>query len=392
MNTSGSEGRAETAEPLRVAQWVRIRWWNACAWYAVTLGEALARVGHRSYILAPPGTPAAAEAAARGLLVPDIGDLGALDPVEWWRTGRALREFLRRESIQLVNVHSGPGHARLALLGRRAGFPVVRTRGDIRRPRGSWMQKQLYRERTAHHLAAADFIRETYYRDLGVPLEKITTLRGGIDLGRLAQVRTGAARAAVRERLGLAPDTVLIGMIGRLSPVKGHRFLLEAMAGLTARFPQVHLVMAGPDAQLSRQDLEETARSLGVSGITHLIGRVEDPLLWSAGLDVAVIASIDSEAICRSALEFMGLGIPLVATRVHAIPEVVVPGAGLLVPPADSRGIAEGLERILASPELRASLSRSARRHVEENYSLEHFGRAAADLFRRVLREWSSHG
>jgi glycosyltransferase involved in cell wall biosynthesis len=376
-----------TEPPLRVAQWVRIRWWNACAWYAVTLAQALSRLGHVSFVLAPSDTPAALEARTAGVVVPEVGDLGRTVPHEWLRSDRLTRLFLIRERIQLINVHSGPGHAHLAILGRSLGIPVVRTRGDIRPPRATPLQRWLYHRGTAHHLAAAEFIRREYYEDLCVLPDRITTLRGGIDLRRLEQISVGDARRVVRGRLGLPEDSVLVGMVGRLSPVKGHAHFLEAIALCSARFPQVHLVIAGPDAQLTRDDLRARARALNLEKRTHLVGRVDDPLVWCAALDVAVIASIDSEAICRSALEFLGLGIPLVATTVHAIPEVVPAGVGLRVPPADPAAMAGAIESLLASPWDRASLSLAGRDHVRQNYSLECFGRAASTLFRRIIRE-----
>lgn len=375
--------------PLRVVQWVRIRWWNACAYYAVSLAEALSRRGHRSFLLSPPGTPARREAEALGLPVPDTGDPGSPDPVEWVRANLRLRRFLRRERIDLVNVHSGPGHAQLALFCRELGIPLVRTRADIRPPRAGPVQRWLYRRGTTHHLVSADFLRGAY-AVLGVSDDRVTTLRGGIATDRLEQVSRRLARQEVRARLGLPPSALLIGIVARLSPVKGHRHLLNAMARLSGNWPELHLAVVGPDAQLDREDLGEMVRALGLGPRVHLVGVVEDPHTWAAALDVAVIASVDSEAVCRSAFEYLGLGIPLVASRLHAIAEVVAEGTGLLVPPGDPEKIADAVGRLLASPELRESLSRAGREHVRRHYSLERFGEAAdrlfVDLARRVGR------
>jgi len=370
---------------LRIAQWGSIRWWNACAWYHVSLADALARRGHGSWVLAPRQTPTYREAAERGIAVVDLGDLSGENPASWWRGARSLRRFLRRERIDAMNVHTGAGHALCAWVCHRAGIPLVRTRGDIRVPRADPLHRFLYGRATQHHLAAADFLADEVYPPLGVPRDRVTVLRGGVDLGRLAAIVRADARKTVRERLGLAPDAPLIGMVARLSPVKGHADLIRAMAAWGALRGAVHCVMAGPDAQLSRDDLRTVARAAGLADRIHLVGRVDDPFVWSAALDVAVIASVDSEAICRSAFEYMGLGVPLVATAVHAIREVVQPGTGLLVSPESPDALAAAIGRLLDEPALRRTIGAAGRAHVVANYGLDRFGLDAERMFAAVI-------
>lgn len=370
--------------PLRVAQCVDTRWWNASAWYAVSLAEALAKCGEESYLIAPRGTPAAMEAARLGLRLPDVGNLASSSPATWIRAGREFRRFLREAGIDLVNVHSSPAHLRISLICRGEGAAVVRTRSDIRPPRGGPIQRLIYGRGTAHHLAAAEFMRRDYYRPLGIPPERISVLRGGVDTGLLDKVDRDESRMRIRGMLGLPHDALLVGMVARLSPVKGHQDVVNAMAQVCAAGTDAHLVLAGPDAQLVRGEIREWARIQGLESRLHTVGRVEDPLVWAAAFDVAVIASIDSEAICRSALEYLGLGIPLVATRVHAIPEVVVDGVGILVPPGQPGALARSISALLNSAGLRISFSEAGREHVRRNYSLERFGGEASAIFRRV--------
>jgi len=375
----------EQPRALRIAQWGRIRWWNACAWYLVTLAEALARRGHASFVFAPDGTPITEQARERGLPTPSIGDLGSGDPRVAWPALRRVARWLEREAIGVVNIHSGPGHAALAALCRARGIAVVRTRGDIRLPRAHPLQRWLYRRLTDHHLAAADFLRESAYPPLGIDPRGVTVLRGGIDLAPVRAVDRDRARREVRAQLGLAPETLLVGMVARLSPVKGHRDVIAALARLGDLGPRVHAAFAGGEAQLRRSDLADLAQEAGVGDRVHLVGRVERPLDWAAAFDVAVIASTDSEAICRSAFEYLALGLPLVATRVHAIAEVVRPEAGLLVPPGDPEAIAGALRQVLTDLDLRARLSAAGPRHIDAHYSLDRFGAAAEAMFARVV-------
>jgi glycosyltransferase involved in cell wall biosynthesis len=376
-----------SADPARlcVAQWIRVRWWNACAWYGVTMADALARRGHSSFVMAPPSSPAWEQAARRGLSTVDVGDLGSASPGEWLRASRRLGRFLRERGIQAVNVHSSPGHARLAWECRRGGIALVRTRGDIRPPRAGPFQRWLYRDWTTHHLAVAEFIRREHYSRLDVPLERVTTIRAGLDLETFRRVDLTAARTRIRTRLGLGTSAVLVGMVGRLSRVKGHVHFLNALARVMRDRPQVHAVVVGPEVSVTRLELEEVARPLGIAERVHFTGWVEDALPWTASLDVAVISSVDSEAICRGALEFLGLGIPLVATRVHAIPEVVPEGVALLIPPADPEAMAQAIGLLVDSPEIRGSFATAGRRHVERHYRIETFGLEAETLLRRIV-------
>ncbi len=378
--------------PLRIAQLVDIRWWNASAWYAIALAEALAKRGDESYVIAPPDTPAGREAVRRGLQLPALSNLASTSPPVWMRAGGEFRRFLREASVDLVNVHSSPAHLRAALICGSEGVAVVRTRSDIRPPRGGPFQRLTYGRGTTHHLAAAEFIRRDYYRGLGIPPERISVLRGGIDTEMLDRIDRCESRLQVRARLGLPDDALLVGMLARLSPIKGHKDVVNAMARVCATGIDAHLVLAGADSQLRREEIQEWGRAQGLGSRVHMTGRVEDPLAWAAALDVAVIASIGSEAICRSAFEYLGLGIPLVATRVHAIPEVVADGVGILVPPGRPDALARSITALLGSSELRAAYSGAGREHVRKHYRLERFGEEAAAVFRRACLDLRGRG
>ncbi len=370
---------------LRIAQWGRIRWWNACAWYLVTLAEGLARTGHQSFVLAPRTAPLRDEAIARGLEAPDLGDLGSSDPRVLWRSVARVESFLRDQRIDVVNIHSGPGHAALAWICRRLDIAVVRTRGDIRLPRGTPFQRWLYRRGTDHHIASAEFLRRAAYPRLGIDPSEVSVLRGGIDLSEPASIDRAEARRRLRAEADVPADAWVVGMIARLSPVKGHLDLLRAVARLAREWPRLHVVLAGQDAQLSSADLRAKATELGIGERVRLVGRVDEPLRWAAGFDAAVIASTGSEAICRSAFEYLALGLPVVAARINAVEEIVTAEVGLPVPPGDSEAIAVALSRLRDEPGLGAALGEAARRRMEECYRLERFAGDAVGLFRQVL-------
>jgi len=349
------------------------------------MADALAREGHESFLLAPKGTPAHDEAVARGLSTPDLGDLGSSNPWTALTSLGRIRKFLIEERIEIVNVHSGPGHALLALLCRSLRIPLVRTRGDIRPPKIHLFSRWLYRHGSRHHLISADFMRGSYTQ-LGVSDGEVTTLAGGTDLELAGAVQRDSARADIRRQLGLPPEAFLIGMVARLSPVKGHSYLLEAVARLAPTHPELHLVFAGPEAQRTQADVQEESVSLGLGSRVHLVGRVAEPLKWAAAFDVAVIASTDSEAICRSAFEYLAVGTPIVASDLNAIGEVLDEESALLVPPGDPEALARALVQLVDSADLRSSLSVRGRERASSEFSLQSLGRTTASLFAGLSR------
>lgn len=355
----------------------------------VALAEGLEQLGHTSLVLAPEGAPLLTEARKRGLSCPPIGDLGSAHPGRFLLALRSVERLLEAERIDVVNVHSGAGHAPLALICRRLGIPLVRTRGDIRLPRVTPFQRWLYRRATARHIAAASFLRDAAYRPLGIDPEAVAVLRGGIEVRET--VDRSEARKELRRVCNLPPGAWVAGMVARLSPVKGHRDVIAAVARQAKAWPDLHLVLAGGPAQLSAHDLAVAARDHGIADRVHVVGRVEEPLRWAAGFDAAIIASIGSEAICRSALEYLALGVPVIATRINAVAEVVTPEVGLQVEPGDAEGIAAALARLREDPGLVEALRAAGPRHIAAHYRLQDFAARTAAIYREAIAA-GSHG
>ena len=137
--------------------------------------------------------------------------------------------------------------------------------------------------------------------------------------------------------------------------------------------------------------MEAWVREAGLGERFALRDRLEDPLVAAAGFDVAVIASRGSEAVCRSALEYMALGLPVVATRVHAVPETVGE-AGVLVSPASPAELAEAIGGLLADASARSRLSDAAVRRVRARFASEIIARQAAAVLEEAAGERSRGG
>ncbi|MBU1937881.1 glycosyltransferase family 4 protein, partial [bacterium] len=141
----------------------------------------------------------------------------------------------------------------------------------------------------------------------------------------------------------------LLGVIARLSPEKGHRFFMEAFAKIHTDFPKAKLIIAGPDAsEQTSDDLSEYSKTLGITDKVIFTGKVDDVREVITELTLGVIPSLRSEAICRVALEYMTWGIPIVATDVNILPEVVRDGVnGWTVPVGNVEAMAKALQNAL---------------------------------------------
>jgi glycosyltransferase involved in cell wall biosynthesis len=181
----------------------------------------------------------------------------------------------------------------------------------------------------------------------------------------------------------------------RLVPVKGHAHLLDAAARLMARGVGFELWLAGdgPEAAALTRRIEELAlgdrvRMLGTVPHAELLR------LYGEGLvDCVVLPSVDlgdglHEGISVALIEAMAGGVPVISTSTGGLPELLEGGAGVLVPPADAGALAEGLERVLGSAEIRAELARAGRRRVVEEFDV---AAIAGELARRFAGETSDH-
>jgi glycosyltransferase involved in cell wall biosynthesis len=211
--------------------------------------------------------------------------------------------------------------------------------------------------------------------------DQFVRIPSGVDL---AEVQALAANGAqVRRELGLSVATPVIGAVARLVPVKGLRYLVAAMPEILRRCPDAHLVLAGDGDQ--RAALEALARDLAVSDRVHLLGFRRDAAAVTAALDVFVLPSLN-EGLGRVLVTAMALGVPVVATRVGGVPEVVEDGRqGLLVPPADPQALAQAVTTLLRDREYAASLGMGGRMRAPL-FSSDVMVKLHAELYRKSPR------
>lgn len=280
-----------------------------------------------------------------------------------------LTRLFRRLRPDIVHTHNPkPGlYGRLA--ARAAGVPVIvnTVHGLYAQPDDSWKRRwPVYAlERLASTCSGAELVQneedlETLATVLRVPRHKLTLLGNGIDLERFTTTGAADRRGAVRRELGLGPDAVVVGAVGRLVIEKGYVELFDAWEKVRAAEPDAVLLVVGPDddakADALPSGLVERARRGGV----RFLGMRDDVDDLYHAMDIYVLAS-HREGFPRSAMEAAACGLPIVATDIRGCRQVVDQGVtGTLVPVRDVDRLAGAMGQLIEDPELRSSMSRAA--------------------------------
>lgn len=253
----------------------------------------------------------------------------------------------------------------------------------------------IYQRKKAHHALAerllmlgtdrvvvsAESVRDFYIRQIHADPAKVDVIYNAVDW---SQLQTTTSRDAMRSAIGAPADAPLAGIIARLTEQKAHRHLFDAMASTPGLSP-LHLVVVG-DGEL-RDDLRARVDRLGISARVHFLGARRDLGDLLAAIDMFVMPSL-WEGLPLSMVLAMGAGLPVIATRVAGIPEVVRDGTtGLLVPPADVPALGAALARLVSDPALRQSLGAAARAFVRPRFGVDGYVEAVSGLYDRLLAE-----
>jgi len=211
----------------------------------------------------------------------------------------------------------------------------------------------------------------------GVDSGLITVIANGVDVDQLrraaSSVRRGAPSAA-------GP---CVGFVGRLERIKGCELFIRAAARLAGDDPTMRFTIAGTGSRESA--IRRLANALGVADRVEFLGYVESVPPVLAGLDVLVVPSL-SEASSLIAMEALALGVPVIASDVGGLPEVVTHGEnGLLVPPGDVEAIASAVTRVVSDREWARALGDAGARRVEERFTVEQMVRGYLGLYRGLV-------
>ncbi|MCU0268923.1 MAG: glycosyltransferase family 4 protein [Acidimicrobiales bacterium] len=358
--------------------------------------RAFAAAGYEVIGMSAPGphVPALAEAGIRHVVVRNA--TRSMDPRRDVAALAELRQRFRELRPTIVHTHNPkPGlYGRLA--ARAAGVPVVvnTVHGLYALPEDRLAKRTVVYglERLAATCSHAELLQNPedlpVLTRLGVPRDRLTVLGNGVDLDRFdpSRVPPGAA-ARLRAELGISPDEVVVGLVGRLVAEKGYPEVFAAATFLRRRLPELRVVVVGPDDPAKPDALSGAALDAARAAGVVLLGERRDVEVLYAAFDFYVLAS-HREGFPRSAMEAAAMGLPLVVTDVRGCRQVVDHGRnGLLVPVRDPAGLAEAVAWLAADPGRRRALGAASRAKAEAEFDQQRVIDTTLEVYERLLAE-----
>lgn len=216
--------------------------------------------------------------------------------------------------------------------------------------------------------------------DFGVPHERIRLVPRSVDLERFRFIRPDTKRK----------EEFNVGIIGRLTPIKGHLYFIKAMAKVARSIPHLKIWIVG-DVQSSKESYKEQiqilTRRLGLWHCTQFLGTQRDIPAILTNLDLLVMATTTQEAFGRVIIEAQAAGVPVVATKVGGVIDIIEEAkTGLLVPPADPAAMAEAALKVFKDPPLATKMAEAAYEKVKRLYNIERMVNSTLEVYQDAMK------
>jgi glycosyltransferase involved in cell wall biosynthesis len=355
---------------MRILQLSSARHFGGGERHFVDLTNGLVRNGHEVFVAATLDSP----------LLPDlqklpVGNLLRLpfrklfDVASAWK----LRNFAREHDIEIIHAHMARDYPLASLAAGSSRRRLVLTR-HVLFPMGKL--HKLTRRRVARVIAVSQAVAASLRKQKVFDETQIAVVRHGIDIERFQSVKRNES------------DTLRVGMLGELSPVKGQKEFVRAAAIIAAQLPEVKFLIAGQDNSADGQyrgELMQLIESSGLAGRISLIESRLDVVEFLSQLDVFVSAS-SSEAFGLAIVEAMAAGVPVVATASDGAREIIGDNqTGRLAPVGGVHELAKLIWELLGDSAERKSLADNARQMAAENFSLARMIAETEAVYRQVL-------
>ena len=310
---------------------------------------------------------------------------------------KRLWTLMRLYRPHIVHTHTAKAGLLGRLAARLAGVPIVvhTFHGHVLHgyygPARNWLLRRMEQSLawlSDRLVTVSDQVKRDLI-DYGVAgANKITVIPLGLDLDPFLDARS--RRGEFRREMGLAAGAKLIGIVGRIFPIKNHALFLESAARIAARDNAARFVVVG-DGTL-RPALEDQARQLGIAERVLFTGwRVDLPRIY-ADLDVLVVSS-NNEGTPLSAIEAMATSCPVVATRVGGIPDIITDEVtGRVVSPGDAEAIASAVLDLLSDAEKAARIGVNAMTAARQRFDVKRLINDMDGLYRELLDEKAIRG
>ncbi|MGB8953578.1 MAG: glycosyltransferase family 4 protein [Candidatus Aminicenantales bacterium] len=333
------------------------------------LARELKKQGYAFQFIVQPESPLFQKASECGLPILPLRIKSELDLLAAFRLGL----LMKRRGCRLAHFHDAHAVAvgsmacslarvPIRVISRRVDFPLKK----------NFISRRKYTKNIDAIIAISEGVKQVLVQG-GIASERVEVIPSGIDFTPFEEVAT---RDFLRREFAVAPDDFLVGIVAHLEDHKGHRYLIEATRILKEHTPKIKLIIVGKGSL--RMELTKQVKRLQVEDLVFFLGFREDIPQILASLDVFVLSSY-LEGMGSSLLDAMASRLPVVATRVGGIPEVVLHGkTGLLVSTRNPAALAQAILKLYNDRRL-------ARKLGEEGYEVVHRKYSAAAMAGRVI-------
>ena len=234
-------------------------------------------------------------------------------------------------------------------------------------------------------IAISQQVKEHLMRDFRVDEKNIAVINNGIDVSKF-KTQNPKSKMEAKKKLGLG-EGLVVGIVARLSDVKGHIYLIQAMGSVLERIPQAQLVIVGRGKM--KEELVRLVKDLGIEESVFFMPEVSDTKDILSVMDLFVLPSL-KEGLGLALMEAMASGLAVVGSNIGGIKSLIKDGDnGLLVEPADIKGLSAAITELLRNPDKAESLGRKAKIFINENFSEEKMVLETERVYAQCLNEKS---
>lgn len=348
--------------------------------YVTTLASALKKRGHAVRVMSSGGSLAEClkeEGIQHNDI--DIDTKSELSP-KVFKAIHRLKEDFKKDRPDIIHSHTRITQVMSFFLSKGLNIPYVTTCHGFFRPHFTRRIFGCWGDLT---IAISDAVKDHLVKDFKVDKQNVKVVYNGIDIEKFSQGYSDAQKDETKKALGLAKDDLVIGIIARLSDVKGHAYLIEAVNIILKKGLDVKLLIVGDGPMKER--LVALGSKLSISDKLIFKDSYLNTRIPLSVMDVFVMPSVQ-EGLGLAILEAAGMARPIVATDVGGISAIVKNKiTGLLVPPKDPNSLADTLFVLLKDETLRKDLGKNAQEFVIKNFSLETMSKNIEEVYQQAI-------
>jgi glycosyltransferase involved in cell wall biosynthesis len=290
-----------------------------------------------------------------------------------------LRALVKQEQIDIIHAHTRVSQVVANFVSRMTRVPYVTTCHGFFKTRF----RKIFDTWGVKVVAISDAVKEHLKGDLGVDEKRIELIYSGVDINRFSKEYSADEINVIKRSLGLNAGPV-VGTIGRLSPVKGQKFLIQAMDGVLRKRPNVQALIIGDGPE--EDALKKLARDLGIESKVRFLTSSLDTHKALSAMDVFVFPSV-KEGLGIALLEAMAAGKVCVASDIGGIGNIIKTRYnGILTSVGDVRALSESILELLDDASLRKTMGERGVALVRDKFSLGSMSDKMIKLYQEVLK------